>query len=195
MKFQKIFAGACVAALCVSATSAFAQAAAPAAPSKVTHGPALSGVCLINQGAAVEATNAMQGISRKIAGEFQTEGQQLQTELAAYNGKPVAQLPETLRKRADDFQNRLRARQANLQPAERQTAERVYNEAGPTIAEVYQQRRCSVLIDSAAVIAGNPAMDITKAVIDRLNQKVPAPAVAASAPAAAAPAAATPTRR
>lgn len=197
MTLKTLVATACVATLSMTSTAALAQARpaapAPAQPAArpaqpaINHGPAVGGVCIINQRASIEATNAVQAIESKINAEFSTEGQRLQQELAAYEGKPVTQVPEALRKRYEEFNTRLNNRRANLQPPERQAQERIAAEALPTIAEVYQQRRCSVLLDSAVVVTGNPAMDITRAVIDRLNQKVPAPALAA-APAPAAPA-------
>lgn len=192
MKIQSIVASACIAALSFTATSALAQAqqAQPAqqqqqqrAP-QITHGPAVSGVCTIDPQASVLATNAVQAVERKINSEFSAEGQKLQQELAPYQANPQS-TPEALRKRVQDLQTRMANRRNNLQPAERQAQDRIAAEITPTIAEVYQQRRCSLLIDSNVLVIPNPAMDITRAVVDRLNQKVPAPAAAAAAPAAA----------
>ena len=189
MKIQSIVASACIAALSVTATSALAQAQpAPQQQQQqpqITHGAAVSGVCTIDPQASVLATNAVQAVERKINGEFAAEGQKLQQELAPYQNNPQS-TPEALRKRVQDLQTRMAARRNNLQPAEKQAQERIAAEITPTIAEVYQQRRCSLLIDSNVLVIPNPAMDITRAVVDRLNQKVPAPAVAA-APAATAP--------
>jgi Skp family chaperone for outer membrane proteins len=188
MKIQSIVASACAAALSFTATSALAQAQ-PAQPAQqqqpqITHGAAVSGVCTIDPQASVLATNAVQAVERKINSEFAAEGQKLQQELAPYQNNPQG-TPEALRKRVQDLQTKMAARRNNLQPAERQAQERIANEISPTIAEVYQQRRCSVLIDRNVLVIGNPSMDITQAVVDRLNQKVPAPALAA-APAAGA---------
>lgn len=189
MKIQSIVASACVAALSFTATSALAQAR-PAQPAQqqqqapqITHGAAVSGVCTIDPQASVLATNAVQAVERKINSEFAAEGQKLQQELAPYQANPQS-TPEALRKRVQDLQNKIAARRNNLQPAERQAQEQIANQISPTIAEVYQQRRCSVLIDRNVLVIGNPSMDITQAVVDRLNQKVPAPALAAAAPAA-----------
>ncbi|HEX2559246.1 OmpH family outer membrane protein [Phenylobacterium sp.] len=189
MKIQSIVASACVAALSFTATSALAQAR-PAQPAQqqqqapqITHGAALSGVCTIDPQASVLATNAVQAVERKINSEFAAEGQKLQQELAPYQNNPQS-TPEALRKRVQDLQTKMSARRNNLQPAERQAQEQIANQISPTIAEVYQQRRCSVLIDRNVLVIGNPSMDITQAVVDRLNQKVPAPALAAAAPAA-----------
>ncbi|TAK34499.1 MAG: OmpH family outer membrane protein, partial [Lysobacteraceae bacterium] len=93
--------------------------------------------------------------------------------------------PEALRKRVQDLQTRMSARRNNLQPAERQAQDRIASEITPTITEIYQQRRCSVLVDRNVLVLGNPTMDITQAVVERLNQKVPAPAASAAAPAPA----------
>lgn len=189
MKIQSIVASACVAALSFTATSALAQAR-PAQPAQqqqqapqITHGAAVSGVCTIDPQASIMATNAVQAVERKINSEFAAEGQKLQQELAPYQNNPQS-TPEALRKRVQDLQNKMAARRNNLQPAERQAQEQIANQISPTIAEVYQQRRCSVLIDRNVLVIGNPSMDITQAVVDRLNQKVPAPALAAAAPAA-----------
>lgn len=190
MKIQSIVASACIAALSFTATSALAQAQ-PAQPQQqapqITHGAAVAGVCTIDPQASILATNAVQAVERKINSEFAAESQKLQQELQPYQANPQS-TPEALRKRVTDLQNRIAARRNNLQPAERQSQERIAAEITPTITEVYQQRRCSLLIDSNVLVIPNPAMDITRAVVDRLNQKVPAPAQAAAAPAASQPA-------
>jgi outer membrane protein len=184
MKIQSIVASACIAALGFTATSALAQAQ-PAqqqqqqrAP-QITHGAAVAGVCTIDPQASVMATNAVQAVERKINTEFAAEGQKLQQELQPYANNPQS-TPEALRKRVQDLQTRMSNRRNNLQPAERQAQERIAAEVTPTIAEIYQQRRCSLLIDSNVLVIPNPAMDITRAVVDRLNQKVPAPAATAA---------------
>lgn len=185
MKIQSIVASACIAALGFTATSALAQAQPTPqqqAP-QITHGAAVPGLCTIDPQASVLATNAVQAVERKINSEFAAEGQKLQQELQPYANNPQS-TPEALRKRVQDLQTRMSNRRNNLQPAERQAQERIAAEVTPTITEIYQQRRCSLLIDSNVLVIPNPTMDITRAVVDRLNQKVPAPA-AAAAPAAA----------
>jgi hypothetical protein len=42
----------------------------------------------------------------------------------------------------------------------------------PLIRQAYQAKTCSVLIDRATVVLGNPAMDITPAVVTALNAKI-----------------------
>ncbi|MDX9996777.1 MAG: OmpH family outer membrane protein [Phenylobacterium sp.] len=186
MKIQSIVASACIAALGFTATSALAQAQPQQqqqqAP-QITHGPAVAGICTIDPQASILATNAVQAVERKINSEFAAEGQKLQQELQPYANNPQS-TPEALRKKVQDLQTRIANRRNNLQPAERQAQERIAAEVTPTITEIYQQRRCSLLIDSGVLVIPNPAMDITRAVVDRLNQKVPAPAGAPAAPAA-----------
>jgi Skp family chaperone for outer membrane proteins len=198
MTLKILVAGVCAAALCATATSALAQArpatpapaagqaARPAAAAQpqqarpqITHGAAIGGVCTIDPQLSVLATNAVQAVEKKINAEFSAEGQKLQQELQPYMANPSS-APEALRKRVQDYQTKIANRRNNLQPAERQAQERIAQEVQPTIAEIYQQRRCSVLIDRNVLVLGNPAMDITQSVVDRLNQKVPAPALAAA---------------
>lgn len=188
MKIQSIVASACFAALSFTATSALAQAQ-PAQPQRqqapqISHGAPVAGLCTIDPQASVLATNAVQAVERKINSEFAAEGQKLQQELQPYQANPQS-TPEALRKRVQDLQTRMSARRNNLQPAERQAQDRIASEITPTITEIYQQRRCSVLVDRNVLVLGNPTMDITQAVVERLNQKVPAPAASAAAPAPA----------
>ena len=49
---------------------------------------------------------------------------------------------------------------------------RVGQEMEPLIRPVYQQRQCSVLLNRDAIVLGNPAMDITPAVVTALNAKI-----------------------
>lgn len=197
MTLKTLVAGVCAAALCATATSALAQArpTTPAAPAAgqpaaaaqqarpqappITHGAAIGGVCTIDPQLSVLATNAVQAVERKINAEFSAEGQKLQQELQPYMSNPSS-APDALKKRVQDYQSRIANRRNNLQPAERQAQDRIAQEVQPTIAEIYQSRRCSVLIDRNVLVLGNPAMDITQSVVDRLNQKVPAPALAAA---------------
>jgi outer membrane protein len=192
MNIQTLLAGACVAAISVTSTSAFAQvkpaqpaaaasAAAGARAPQITYGAAIPGVCTLDQ-RAPGATAAVQSVDVKIASEFQAEGQRLQQDLAPYDGKPAADVPDALKKRVEDLNNRVAARRTTgLLPAERQLQDRVEAAFAPTVVEVFQTRRCSLLIDRQAVVISNPAMDITNAVIARINQKVPVAGAAAPA--------------
>ena len=43
---------------------------------------------------------------------------------------------------------------------------------GPIVQSVYQSRNCSILLGDG-VLASNPAMDITSAVVQQLNAQLP----------------------
>src|SRR5205085_7224714 len=97
-----------------------------------------------------------------------------------------------------------------LQATEQKALNRIGTEMDPLVRTAYQQKGCSLLVNRQAVVIGNPAMDITPAVVTALNAKITqfafdrerldqtataaAPAAAGPRPAATAPAATAPRR-
>ncbi|MEI9891277.1 MAG: hypothetical protein WDN45_12690 [Caulobacteraceae bacterium] len=45
-------------------------------------------------------------------------------------------------------------------------------EASPLVGDVVKQKSCAILLDANSVLAGNPTMDVSPAVIQALNVKL-----------------------
>ena len=87
------------------------------------------------------------------AGEYQSRQQQLDQRL------------QLLRQEAA-VDNR------DLEATRQDTVLRISKEAQPVIAQVYKDKSCGLVVSRDAILAGNPAMDITAAVVAGLDAKI-----------------------
>lgn len=191
-KFVSTLAAA--AALSCAAGGAFAQAQAArpaAAPAQaqqpaLTHGAPVNGVCVFNQQAAIGGSTAGQSVATRlkalgdvVTAELRPEATALQTEearLRAVTNKQDAtfqQQATTFSQRYEAYQRKVTQRQQELQATEVDQLTRISTEIRPLLTTVYQQRQCAVLVDATAVLAFNPAMDVTAAVVQQLNTRLP----------------------
>ncbi len=178
-------AGAGAAAALLFATSALAQTQAAAAPA-VTHGPAITGVCFLSTQEAMatstvgKAVNTrMQQLISQVNAELQPEQTIIENEGKAIEQGRATWDQATLQKRAGDLQTRYanfqklaNQRQRELEATQQKAIGRVLQEMDPVAKQIYQQRRCSILLDRESVMLGNPAMDITSQVITGLNARI-----------------------
>lgn len=214
MTLKTLAAATCVAAVTLSSSAAFAQAAQPAAPAAaaVSHGPALPGVCVVSmEGVIGQSTvgkyvqTRLQQIVTQVQSELRTEETTLQNEAKALDGQRASLDQSTFERRGADlqvranaFQRKAQQRDREVQATQQKALARIGQEMEPVIRQVYQQRQCSLLLQRDAIVIANPAMDISPAVVTALNAKITQftfdrerldqPAPAAQAPAAAAPA-------
>jgi outer membrane protein len=191
MTFKPFAAGFCAATVALTAgSSALAQApaAAPAAPAAtpVTHGPPLTGVCLFSFENALGASTLgkyietrMQQIVGQTNAELTGEKTTLDNDAKTLEGRRATLDPTTfeqqavgLRGRADQLQRKAQVRDREVQATEQKAVARASQEMEPFIRQAYQAKACSILLQRNAVIIGNPAMDITQAVVAGLNGKV-----------------------
>ena len=173
------------------ASGAFAQAqpARPAAaaaaqtPFPSRPGPTIAGVCVVDNENALGASqvgaafrNRMQVLTQQVEAELRPEQTALQTEATAVNalaaGAPRTTRENALRTRAQTFQTRATQRGRELEFTQQQQLQRLSNELRPVLDQVYAARGCGVLLDRNAVVAVNPAMDITAAVTAGLNARI-----------------------
>lgn len=159
----------------------------PAAP-PITHGPALAGVCIYYFDASVGNSavgkfvdTRLETIVKTVNAELQAEETAIQNEAKAIDAAAKAPgADETaLKKRALDLENRInkfkqkaQLRQREVSVTEQKARLRIRQEVSPIIAQVYQQKQCSVLLSGEMIVLGNPAMDITAAVTAGLNAKI-----------------------
>ncbi len=187
MTFKPFAASLCAATVALTGSSALAQApaAAAAAATPVTHGPPISGVCLFAfQDALALSTvgkyidQRMQQIVGQTNAELTGEKSALDNDAKALEARRATMDPTTfeqqavgLRGRADALQRKAQTRDREVQATEQKAVARVSQEMEPYIRQAYQAKTCSILLQRQAVIIGNPAMDITQAVVTGLNAK------------------------
>ena len=186
MTIKALVAATCVAAITASASSAaFAQAAAPAAPA-VTHGPALPGVCTVSvEGAIATSTvgkyvqTRLQQIATQVEAELKAEQTAIQNEAKTLEGQRATLDQNTfetraaaLQVKANAYQRKEQQRSRELQATQQKALGRVYQELTPIVSQVYQQNKCSLLINRESVVLSNPSMDISQPVVTALNAKI-----------------------
>ncbi|WP_420479309.1 OmpH family outer membrane protein [Brevundimonas sp. FT23028] len=182
---MKMFALGAFALATLTAGAASAQTPPPAPP-PLNHGPVITGVCiyspqtlLANSTAGRSLSEGMQRLAQEVQGELAPYGSSLETEATALQQGGQAADPDGSRARAwqarlQEAQQLEQQRSTELRYTERLQTQSIVNAARPIIAALYQERGCSLLLDSSNVLAGNPAMDITQTAIQRLNQALPA---------------------
>lgn len=194
--YKTAFATAGAAALLAFASAAAAQAPAapaaarPATPAAaapaMTHGPAIPGVCVVNgerilvESAVGKAVAArLQQLSNVVRAELTAEQDALVKDAQAFQTARATLAQDAIDKRDADLQVRNNAlqrkaeqRQRELQATQQKAFGRITTELEPVEIQVYQQRQCSMLLAAEAVMASNPAMDITPVVITALNARI-----------------------
>lgn len=187
---KPIAAALCGAAIALtSASSVFAQAAAPAAapaPMAVTHGPPLTGVCIFSFENAIQSSTVghavdtrMQQIVAQVNAELTAEKTAIDNDAKSLDARRATLDQATLESQASQLQIRANALQRKAQLRDREVSateqkaiQRISQELEPFVRQTYQAKACSILLQRSAVIIGNPAMDITPAVVAGLNGKL-----------------------
>lgn len=197
-------AAAMAAQIAVAATPAAAPAAAPAAPA-ITHGPVIPGLCALSGQEAIAKSTVGQYVNtrlQQIVGQVKSELQPEDTSIANdYKALETARSTldqATLQSRAQGLQTRADAlrqksdlRSRELQATRDKALNRIAQELNPIAIQLYQQHRCSVLLDKGSTMVVNPEMDLTNQAVTMLNAKItqfPFDREHLDTPAAAAPA-------
>jgi Skp family chaperone for outer membrane proteins len=142
--------------------------------------------CVAAQASLKVQADAIQARQQALAAPLQTEGQALQAAVNALAGKePDA----ALKARATAFQQKQQAAQAELQGREQAfNANRAYvgqqvsAKLNPIIVATMKARGANVAVDPQAILAYEPALDVTTDVLAQLNAQLPS--VSTTAPAA-----------
>lgn len=169
------------------ARAATPAAARPAAP-PLTHGPAIAGVCVFSHDRAVATSSVgkaasarMEQLRAQAAAELTAERTGIQTEANTLQGQQASLTQEqrqqrgtALQTRADAFQRKAQQREQEFELTAAQQMRRIDTEIEPIARSLYQARNCSLLLNGdGAVMAANPAMDITEQVVAQLNTRLP----------------------
>ena len=162
-----------------------AQAAAAAGPT-ITHGPVISGLCVVDVDRIIGesavgkvATARLQKLTTDVQAELTAEQTALANDAKTFDAQRATLAADAVEKRGSDLQIRANAlqrkadlRQRELQATQAKAFDRIATELDPVEAAVYQQRNCSILVSRQAVAAANPAMDISPVVITALNARI-----------------------
>jgi outer membrane protein len=168
-----------------TASGAFAQAAAPAAP-PVTHGAPITGVCIFSSqravatsqvGKAVDARlkTIISQVNAELTGErtsLDNDAKALEAKKGTLEQSALEQQAAALQVRANAWQRKGQLRQREVEATEQKQLARVYQELDPAIRQAYQAKTCSILIERESVLLGNPAMDITDSVVAAVDARI-----------------------
>jgi len=186
---SKLICGA-AALLLLSAVQASAQttahkAATVSAPAGATisYGPPITGVCVFsNEGAlglssvGKAAATRLQQLRAQASAELSGEQASLQEDIKAFQAKRASLTQDQIQAQGAPLEERAQAlnqkatqRQRELEYTAQHARVRVEQAMEPLVRAVFEERHCSVLLSGDAVMAANPAMDITSAVVTRLN--------------------------
>lgn len=168
------------------ATTAHAQTPVAPAQQQGLGGSPVAGVCMLSREAVF--SNAKVGVAasarlKQIADEAQTEvdgeRKSIDGELQAFQTEAAKLTPEQRRTREQalaaklaPIQNKAQQRSREIEATRVKAMERIANETQPVIAQVYQARKCGLLVDRNSVLGGNMSNDLTAAVVQALDAKI-----------------------
>ncbi len=175
----------CTAQALAQSKPATPPAAAPAPPPAAVITANLPGVCVLSREALVGGSTVgkyvqtrmgqlSSQVNAELTGEqtsLQNDAKSLEAQKATLQPAQYQQKGQALQQRADALQQKAQQRDRELQATEQKAISRVFQEATPLVADVVKQKSCAVVLDAQVVMAANPAMDVTPAVVTALNGK------------------------
>jgi outer membrane protein len=178
-----VFAFAASAGYCATPVAA-APAAAPAPT--IAQGPVIPGVCLLSVNQAIAQSTVggyvrtrLDQIVTQVRAELSpeetainTEGKTLDASKATLDQATLQTRAQALQARYGAFQQKADLRQREVKATQDKALNRIAQELEPIAQQLYQQHRCSVLIDKGSVMLANPEMDLTPAAVTALNGKI-----------------------
>lgn len=159
--------------------------AAPAQQPVNFGGPVIPGVCVLNQqdifntakvGVAANAQfRKMRDVTQN---DVNAQEAGIKADQAALGKTKLAPAQmevrrQALARRQDALQLKAAKESQELEAVRRDAVVRIAAAAQPLIKQVYGQKKCGMLLSSSGVLAANTAMDITPAVIQALDARVP----------------------
>ncbi len=181
MKFKQFASTIALTTVVAFAAQASAQTSAP-----VVTGPVLPGICVFNPARAVGGstvgkyvTGRLNEIGQQVNAELQAEQTQLQADAKALQAQQATLTKEqyqtkgeALQVRAGAFQRKVQLRDKEMQETQSKAVQQIAQAMGPVAVQVFQQRGCSVLLNTDAVYLYVPGAELTDTVIAGLNAKM-----------------------
>jgi outer membrane protein len=162
-------------------------AGSAAAAQDQNFGPAIPGVCvyhhdrLLAQSTAGQSVQAgMQRLQQEVQTELapyeqfaQTEIQALQQGRGTIPQDQFAQREQALNTRVQEARSLAQTRDNELRYTQAMQLQAIAQAVDPIILALYTERGCGILISRDSVLRVNPSMDLTEAVIQRVNTALP----------------------
>jgi len=181
-----LIAVAAIAPMALAQARAPARAAPVAAAPAISEGPAIPGLCVISVDQAISSSTVGQYVSQRmnqivaqvkaeLAPEqtaIETEGRALDAARPTLAAATFQSRAQALQVRINDLRQKADLRQREVQATEQKSVNRIAQELDPIARQIYQQHRCSALIDKRSVMMNNPDMDLTSQAIAGLNAKI-----------------------
>ena len=170
--------------------STFSANAAPApaqpAPASAATTPAPF-ILVIDRNAILRASKVGQSIVQQVnaysqaaekefkgqATSLRSQGQQLQQQVAILAPDVKAKKIKAFEAQQQAFQQKVQARQAQIQGGVLQARQEVEKALGPILQGILRERHANLLLDRNAIVLGTVNVDITGVAVQRLNQKLP----------------------
>ena len=166
--------------------AAAAPAPAAAAPAALPTGPAIPGLCVLNNdgvvfGSAVGkfVVQRLQMLKSQSDSEINGEGNQLRADATALESKKATLPPDQFEQqgaainlRANALQRKAQQRDSELNQTEKKALARIGQEADPIVRQVFAQHNCTVLFNAGGVIFAAPSLDLTPGVIQGLDGRI-----------------------
>jgi len=189
-KTRKTARTALAAAGFVFAFSMVAAAATPPAaqpPKPASTGTPAPKILVINRSAILQGSKVGQDIVRQVQGftqsaetEFKAEGEGLRRDQQALQQQIAILAPDVKAKKIKDFQARaaafqqkVQARQGQIQYGVLKARQQVEQALGPILQGIMAERGANLLLDRQAIVLGTVDVDVTAQAIQRLDQKLP----------------------
>lgn len=181
MKARNLFLSSAIAATLLAGAVQAQTAATP-----VTHGAAIPGVCILSVNQAITTSTVgkyvsdrMNQIVAQVKAELTPEDTAIATDGRALEAQRTTLDAATFQTRAQALQTRVNAlrqkadlRQREVQATEQKSLNRIAQELDPIARQLYQQHRCSMLVNKDAVMIANPEMDLTTQAVASLNARI-----------------------
>jgi outer membrane protein len=189
MNIKMASSGVALLAALALASSVSAQAARPATPAAaapVTQGPPITGLCILSVNQAISTSTVgkfvsdrMNQIVAQVKAELQPEDTAIATDSRALAAKRSTldqatfnSQAQALEARANALRQKADLRQREVQATEQKSLNRIAQELDPIARQLYEQHRCSILVNRDAVMIANPEMDITSQAVAGLNARI-----------------------
>ncbi|TRO96109.1 OmpH family outer membrane protein [Glycocaulis profundi] len=112
------------------------------------------------------------------SGPLEAENERLSQETAALSQEAIQQRPDLiqqiqqLQQQAQEFEQLRRIRSQELMATQRQAMQPVLETLQTVLQEVVNERNASVLLDRSQVVYARDTVDVSQAVIERLDQRI-----------------------
>jgi outer membrane protein len=168
-----------------SISPAMAQGHPPPAPPP--QGAPVPKILVIDWQSVLRASNAGQDIARQVQAlgktaetELKGEGEGLRKEQETLKQQIAILAPDVKAQKIKAFEAKQLAFQQKVQTRQNQiryglalAQRQVETTAAPLLQALMQSRGANLMLDRRAILIGSPGLDVTGAVIQQLNQKLP----------------------